>query len=102
MQQWCLAHKLLKSACNSDSPPTNHRKVRAIVVSRPQIIKECVQQGFIAHKLLKSACWEVLKIIYRLFRESSMEVAKKLGLSYPVYDKNISNYIKDLQNKYTQ
>src|SRR5699024_4724207 len=45
--------------------------------------------------------WEVLKIIYSLFRESSMEVAKKLEVSYPVYDKNISNYLMNLQKKYT-
>lgn len=45
--------------------------------------------------------WEVLKIIHRLFRESSMEVAKKLNVSYPVYDKNISNYLRNLQKKYT-
>lgn len=45
--------------------------------------------------------WRLLFLLQEIFREVSKEVTEKLKFSYPDYDENITEYIKDLKQQYT-
>ena len=45
--------------------------------------------------------WEALFLCHQLFRAVSGEVAERLHYAYPEYDRNITEYTRDMYKKYT-